>query len=461
MQEVELNKQYFGLKPMRGPISGVMVLLLSALALALMLTSGDYLFTERVLTQDVVCYYNYLPAAFHYHSFDFQHLPLRPGFVSLPDGNVIEKMSMGLALLYMPFYLTAFALIHLLGLDPFDYGTPYALAISLSAIVYFSLALVFLRKVLLCFFDDRVTALGLLALFLGTNMIYYTSYEGGPMSHVYVFFLMSLIAWLLLKWHEHPTWSTTAWLGLATGLITLVRPTSMIILLFALLYGVSDRNGLKWKIHFLRENLYKVALAGLLAAVVWLPQMVYWKTYTGHWLFMSYVGESFFWTQPKILLGLLSYRNGWLMYSPLMIFSLLGFFLLNRDLKRFRWAVILSFLVFVYVIFSWWCWWWIGLGIRSMIDLYPLLAIPLCAFIRWALKIHRIPRCMIGLVFTAFLLIGLFKNYQYKRHLIHFDGMTGKAYWSIFFETTYPQGYFEMIKSPDYDKARAGDRANN
>lgn len=461
MQALEDYHSYFGLSPRRGPVSAVVVVVLTALALALMLTAGDYLFNERVLCSDVVCYYNYLPALFRYHSLDFQELPLRAGFVTLPDGGVVEKMSMGLAILYLPFYLLAFGCVQVFGLDPFDYGTAYTLAISLSAIVYFCLGMIFLRKVLLAFFDDRVTAIGLVAIFLGTNMVYYTVAEGGPMSHVYIFFLFSLLCWLVLKWHEQPRIGLALALGFFAGLVTLVRPTSIIILLFALFYGVYNRTSLMLKWKLIRENILSIALAGVVAILVWLPQMLYWKAYTGHFMFMSYVGEGFFWDQPKILLGLFSYRNGWLMYSPVMIFSVLGLLLLNKDLKRFRWAVLLSFLVFIYVIFSWWCWWWIGLGIRSMIDLYPLLVIPLCAAIRWIVNRRRIPQALLGLVFSALLLFGLYKNYQYKRHVLHFDGMTGKAYWSVLLTTKLPAGYFDMMQSPDYDAARKGQRDNN
>ena len=96
-----------------------------------------------------------------------------------------------------------------------------------------------------------------------------------------------------------------------------------------------------------------------------------------------------------------------------------------------------------------------------MIDLYPLLVIPLCAAIRWIVNRRRIPQALLGLVFSALLLFGLYKNYQYKRHVLHFDGMTGKAYWSVLLTTKLPAGYFDMMQSPDYDAARQGQRDNN
>jgi hypothetical protein len=101
------------------------------------------------------------------------------------------------------------------------------------------------------------------------------------------------------------------------------------------------------------------------------------------------------------------------------------------------------------------------MGLRAMIELYPLLAIPLCAFVAWALKRRRFLKAAIALIFTFFLLFGLFKNWQYKSGLIHYDGMTGRAYWGVFLNPEMPKGYYDMIKSPDYDEAKKGNRRGN
>jgi len=449
-----------GLMPRKGPVSMIAVILLSAFALGLMLTIADFMDPAKTIGTDVACYYNYLPAAFKFQSFEFDKLPLRFGFVNTPEGFVVEKTTMGMAFLYLPFYLIALLVVNLGGLDPFEYGPPFALALALSAIFYFTLGMIFLRKVLLRFFNDAVTTIGLLTIFLGTNMVYYVAYEG-PMSHAYVFFLIALLLWLVIKWHEKPRWGTSVSLGLVSGLLTLVRPTTITILLFVALYGIYNRESLSLKMQLVRKNWGKILLIAFVAFLVWVPQITYWNWATGHFLFFSYTGERFFWDQPLIHLGFFSYRNGWLMYSPVMIFSLIGFFFLKKELNVFRWGIILYFLVTVYMIFSWWCWWWVGIGLRAMIELYPLLAIPLCAFVAWVLKRPVIWKTAVMMVFTFLMFFGLFKNWQYKSSLIHFDGMTGPAYWGVFLNTKLPRGYYEMIKSPDYEEARKGNRLNN
>ena len=92
-----------------------------------------------------------------------------------------------------------------------------------------------------------------------------------------------------------------------------------------------------------------------------------------------------------------------------------------------------------------------------MIDLYAVLSIPLCVVIAKIFTLKNYLKVPVMLLLCCLLLIGLFKNYQYKKSIIHYDGMTGKAYWHSFFSTNIPEGnYYDLIKSPDYDKAAKG-----
>src|SRR6185436_6603820 len=79
--------------------------------------------------------------------------------------------------------------------------------------------------------------------------------------------------------------------------------------------------------------------------------------------------------------GLFFPKNGWLVYSPLMACSIAGMFFYSR-IKKWAWCLWLIFPAYVYIIYSWYCYTYInGLGSRPMIHLYPLLAIPMTAFI--------------------------------------------------------------------------------
>ncbi len=448
------------MKPIKNPISFFAVLILALFALALMITEADFVEPAKVFGWDVTCYYNYLPAFFKFHTLDFPKLTLQAGFVILPDGIVVEKTSMGLAFLYMPFYLLAWLYTVIAGLPNDPYSRPFALALELSAIVYFSLGLIFLRKVLLRYFNDLVSTLGLVVVFLGTNLVYYTCYEG-PMSHTYVFCLVAALLWLVIKWHEKASWKISIALGLVGGVLTLMRPSTAAIVLFIAAYGIFSKSSLIVKLQLLKKNWLKIILMIALTFLIWVPQMLYWKFATGHYLFFSYAGERFFWDAPLIHYGFFSYRNGWLMYSPVMIFSLIGFFFMKKELASFRWAILLYFLVAIYIIFSWWCWWWVGIGMRSMIELYAMLAIPLCAFINWVLKQRVFLRTSMVFLLSVFMLIGLSRNWQYRKGMVHHDGMTQESYWKTFLTDEPPKGYWDMIKSPNYEEAKKGHRIGN
>ena len=125
--------------------------------------------------------------------------------------------------------------------------------------------------------------------------------------------------------------------------------------------------------------------------LLFIPQFIYWKYITGHWVYFSYKNESegnriesFYFLRPHIIDGFLSFRKGWLIYTPIMIFGLGGIFI--AVYKRFEFALAVSIftLINIYVILSWWCWWYGGgFGLRAFIDSYALLALPMACIYQW------------------------------------------------------------------------------
>jgi hypothetical protein len=183
------------------------------------------------------------------------------------------------------------------------------------------------------------------------------------------------------------------------------------------------------------------------------PQLLYWKWITGHYFFNSYVGEQFYWGQPHIIEGLFGFRKGWLVYSPIMIASVIGMFMLFRKGKEFAWPIFTLFSVYIYVIFSWWCWWYGGAyGMRAMIDIYPFLCIPFAVFI------NRISPNKIVMGTLVFLVMwNCFRMFQYRRGVIHFDSMNKEAFVKGFFRIERTPELEKYFKSPDYQAAMKGE----
>jgi hypothetical protein len=240
-------------------------------------------------------------------------------------------------------------------------------------------------------------------------------------------------------------------LGVLAGLIVLIRPVNVLIpLAVAAMFTMDGRlpKGL------LTPKSLAVALG--LAVVVGIPQLLYWKASTGHWIVWTYGAERFFWSQPAWIQGLFSWRKGWLLYTPMVAFILLGFWGLAR--KKPAWALIagLYLIATAYVTFSWWAWWYGGsLGSRPMIDGYALLALPLAVYVQRMLEEAPgwIRRLSLGMV-CALVALNLVQTYHYTAGFLHHDSMTRRAYVYVLTHWDFPPK--EILEQPDYESALEG-----
>lgn len=419
--------------------------------------------TGRVIHDDIISYYCYLPAAILHHDLTFTFTQSNRDFYAdkywpqkTPEGRDVVKMTMGLAFLYLPFFLTGHAAALIGGAVPDGYSFPYLIALQMSALFYLLAGLIILRSLLVQWFKPRIVGIVLLATFFGTNMMHYCTLEA-TMSHGYSFFLYALFFLLTVKFWESPEVKHWVFLGLLAGWITLIRPTNALVVLFFLLWNVDSMQTLKDRFAFFSSRRLLVLLAFVLAVAVWVPQLLYWKSATGSWLCYSYNNEGFFFLNPHILDGLLSYRKGWLLYSPVVIIPLAGIALFAVK-KKFAWfwPLAIFMLVNIYIIFSWWSWWYGGgLGARPLIESYAFLSLPFCYALQW--MDQKTGRQIIGyaviLMLTAY---GLFDNFQYRYGAIHWDAMTQDAYRDSFLRLRPSERFHDLLQTPDYSSAIAG-----
>lgn len=295
---------------------------------------------NEVIQNDVISYYAYLPATFIFNDLTFEFTKTLPAdfegqiwLQTAPNGKPILRMTMGMAILWTPFFLIAHTMAHLLGVSTLGYSLPYSLSIFIATLFYLFIGLFFLRKILLRYFSEVTTAVTLILVVFSTNMLYYIISEPG-MTHVYNFGLISMFMHYSLKWVEFLSPSSTEKagtrlfvtivLGLLAGIIILIRPVNILVLLFPALIGITSFKVFALRI---RENWKLILIAGVTAFLVLVPQMIYWKTQTGHFLFNSYMDQGkFYFFKPHVIDGLFSYRKGWLIYTPVMILGFFGFF---------------------------------------------------------------------------------------------------------------------------------------
>ncbi len=422
--------------------------------------------SNKIIAHDVVIYYQYLTAGFMFQdmSFDFAYkLPEDfDGEIWLNktnDGERAVKMTMGTAVMMTPFYLMAAAVNKLFGLGSYGYSSLFQFFILIGGLIYCMFGLLLQRKILRRFFDDRVVALVLILMALATNLAFYTCSSPG-MSHVYSFFLFSWFLLTTITWHESPTLSKSIQLGLALGLITLVRPPNGVVALIPVFYGCFGAVQLKEKWKLISKNYHLGMVSIVVSIAIVSLQCFFWKQLSGDWISYGYGKEGFFWNDPKIFEVLFSFRKGFLIYAPVLIFALAGIFVRNKTISKLKGALLIFLFVNIYIVSSWWCWWYGGgFGMRALMETVAFLSIFLAAFIDLILnKLGRIVQ--FGGVALAILFIAL--NYtqmiQYNKGILHYDGMTAGAYKNIFLKFHYPPDYSEYISSPNYEEALKGKR---
>lgn len=422
--------------------------------------------TDRIISSDVLHYYAYLPAVFIYKDIELKYVSKNPSAyqekvwpLRSPLGKNTIMTTMGMSIMYTPAFLSTYLYMQLTGQTEDDgYGPPYRLGLVIGTLVYLFLAMLLLKKTLIQFFDPLPVALTVLIIGLGTNLFHYTTAEA-TMSHAYSFFLFAAFLYLTVAWHSKPGFKLSIIIGLVSGMIALVRPTNAIIGLVFILWDVKSLGGLKEKALFFAHN-YKGLLTTIsFAILVWVPQIVYWKAITGVYFFNGYGDEQgFFFNNPQIFNNLFSYRKGWLVYTPAMILSFIGLILMMKKLKGIAIPLIVFTVLNVYIISSWWAWWYGGgFGLRAYVESYALYSVGFAALFQWVFGLRKwfisTPTILLVCALIAF---NLFQTRQYYYGSIHYVGMTKEAYWHSFLKLKPYGDFYHKLTIPNMEKARKG-----
>lgn len=421
---------------------------------------------HKLIDQDVVHYYCYLPALFVHHDLSFKFVDKdgidyrgQSKFWPSPakNGGYVVKMTMGLSYMYLPFFAGAHVFAQ--STDKYKsngFSAPYEFALTLSSIFYVIVGFVFLRLILLRYFSEIISSSTMLCLLIGTNLYYYCTSEPA-MSHAYSFCLFAIFIYQSIQWHDKRKLKNIVFLGLIGGLIILIRPVNALIFIFPLFYKVVNLSDLQERGKLFWQHKYHLILLFFCALLIIFPQLLFWKINSGEWMYYSYDQERFFFLNPHIYYGLFSYRKGWLLYTPIMIFSIIGIVILLKQ-KQDLFAPLAIFLpLHVYVTFSWWCWWYGGsFGSRPMIETYALLAIALAAFLEYITKQKLWVKGITTVIFLFLTTLNLVQTAQKRETTIHWDSMTKEAYWKNFMQVEDVGGIWNTFRTPNYKKALQG-----
>ena len=367
-------------------------------------------------------YYAYLPSVVIDGDLDFANQVLEhwgPEFRAevlenrTETGSVRNKYTIGLALTLLPGFLIGHvAAVFSGGTIPADgYSWPYQLGCLaiIELLVWRTLVRADRLMTERLRIPGRATLAGLLLLALGTHYAYYAFREPFMVHAVSAFWCMEVAA-AAATGQRGPGW---LWPRLAFfgAMAVVCRPTNIHLAPVAI-YGVSQAV----QAAGLRRSLILLPLAGTAIVPIGL-QLLAWRLHSGSWIYYSYTGEGFNWTQPALWETLFSSRHGLFFWSPVLLIAVGALVLRGRDTLVRCW---LLGAVLLWYANSAWHTWWFGdsFGGRAFLELSGLFGIGLG--LTFDCLRHK-PR-LSGALITLTLVFNIVLTALYSTHRIPHDG---------------------------------------
>ena len=429
---------------------------ISALMIVMLFATNTYLRISNPpnnnLSWDTFGYYLYLPATFIYNDLGLENKVVFDDLIEKyhstgsfyqvskgTKGYWMMKYSAGMAVLYAPSFFAG----HLVALNsdyPADgFSSPYQWALIGNGLLVFLIGLLFLRKVLLRFFPDKIVAIVLLLIYFGANYFSYSTFNA-EMPHTYLFTAYAIILWFTIRWHESHKPKDIVFLAITIGLSTLARPTELISILISIFWNVDSFSNFKKKIFSIwRDYKPQLFLFAIIMIAIGSVQVIYWKIYSGDFIYYSYInpGEGFEFLWPYTLKFLFSFRKGWLIYTPLMLFALWGLYLLYRKNREIFVPVFIFFIINLYIVSSWSCWWYAqSFGARAMVQSYAVMSIPLGYALVKITELTTLKKVVFSTIIALLVVLNLFQYWQMKKTILSGDRMTFAYYVNTFGKTT-------------------------
>ena len=372
-------------------------------------------------------------------------------------GGYITKYTSGWALLNAPFVYAGHVWAGWFGYAQDGFSKPYQIAVIISSFFYTLIGLLFLRKICLHFFTEKITSILLLILVLGTNYLHLHA-ESTATIHIYLFTLYTLLIWLTIQFYQSKTRLKAILIGVVIAFMILIRPTELLAVLIPLLYGVTSFADLKKRfIEFFTTSYYYWAIGFLL--LVDSVQLVYWKYTTGKFLVYTYnnEGEGLDFHLPHLIDVLFSFRKGWFIYTPLMLLLIFGFIQLYKQKREWFWGLFVFTILNLYVISCWTTWWYAdSFSQRSLSHTYPIYILVI-GFI--FVHIKGLKRMLLVGFIVLSIGLNLFQSWQARYGILHLSRITAAYYFSVFGQTTDPTEEQLKLLSIDYDLKSFENRA--
>lgn len=368
---------------------------LALAVLAVVFILIGYLQPDWQFRGDGFGYYNYLRSIFWDGDLNFANeQQFYKEYFGLTEETFYDRLTdtgmhpnpfaVGTAIFRLPFFLPVFGLSKLMDFsEPFrlaGLSPPFQVAMNLANIVFGTIGVIFVFKLLRQYFSPELSWLVAFLSFAATPLVYYMTYEAG-VSHAVSFFAAAWFLYYFFKKRSDYNYRFFLFCGSLFGLVGLARWQNFLFgtVFAALFWRVKDRKKLILG--------YLISLGS--ALFVFMPQMISWKIIYGHWITIPESNTHIDFLHPSLIEFLFSARMGFFVYTPIFILAAAGFFFLRGKRKWLLWMLIpLGSQICVNASLSDWYGgaFWGAFGARRMIASIPILMVGLAALYSSARK---------------------------------------------------------------------------
>jgi hypothetical protein len=318
---------------------------------------------------------------------------LRPNFTT-----------MGAALLWAPFYAAGHVAALASGAPADGLSRPYIAAVAIGSATYGFLAVLLSISIARRLTGEGLTAA--VAVWLGTPLLFYM-YVTPMFAHACSAFAVALCLWIWLRIRApwHPAGALA--LGLAGGLVTIVRAQDALFLAAPAL----DFVRFAWTRP--RARSLRPAAAGIVGFVLAVtPQLLAFQALNGQFRQSEFETRKMTWTSPHGLQVLFDPEHGFVFWTPLVLLAVAGLLLMTvggarRDAPGavkadHRWIAVLGLLMLAlqaYIAGSVESWTVAGaFGQRRFVSVTVLLVLGLAILFARTWRAGRWPRAALGLL---------------------------------------------------------------
>lgn len=320
--------------------------------------------------------------------YDYIGIPVHP-----ETGKVYNQYTIGVPLLWSPFFLIGHALAFLTGQEMNGYGKIYTVPTMFGSSLFVLVGLILVYKIAKTLLKKRYAFFGTLFFWLSSHVFYY-GFLQPSMSHSASFMMVAImLSWWYFKLKDNSTIKAWIIFGFITSLAFLVRMQSILYLTIPAIFFIKD---------FIRTKKEKLKLfIGPIAAAIacfvgLIPQFFIWKFFTGHFIaaFSNYGLEpdkSF--KLINLIYVLFSNRHGLFVWTPVFLLGFIGLLLFFKHHKKHR-LLIVSLLISAFLqlmVTATWRNWWSGFafGNRYMLSTAVIFIIGFSYFLQVITKYRK------------------------------------------------------------------------